>query len=95
MHDNVDISKELQETRILFDNVILTQSSVGGGGGGAGGKSDESLLNIAMDILTKLPKDFDLELALEIYPVTYGESMNTVLVQEMDRFNRYGYNDVD
>jgi len=85
MHDNVDISRELQETKQLFDNVLLT---MGRGEGGGGGKSDDTLYSIATDILGKLPKSFDLEEGQKKYPVTYSESMNTVLVQEMERFNK-------
>lgn len=36
----------------------------------------------------RLPELTDLELVKEKYPVDYNESMNTVLVQEMERFNR-------
>ena len=50
MHDNVDISKELQETKQMFDNVLLTQ----GRGSGGGGSTDEALLHIADDILGKV-----------------------------------------
>ena len=50
MHENVDISKELQETKQLFDNVLLTQ---GGGQGGGAGKADDKLYAIAADILAK------------------------------------------
>ena len=86
MHENVNITRELAETNNLFDSVLLTQG--GAGGGGSGGTDQDALLNdIASDILGKLPKDFDLELALERYPTRYEESMNTVLVQEMERFN--------
>lgn len=85
MHENTDISKELQETKLLFDSVLLTQGRSGGGGGG---DTDAQLNAIAGDILSKMPPDFDIEESIKKYPVDYNESMNTVLVQEMERFNR-------
>jgi dynein heavy chain len=85
MHDNVDMSRELREARELCDAILLTQEQAGGGGDH---KFDSKLADIAADILAKLPKSFDLEAALIKNPPTYGESMNTVLVQEMERFNR-------
>ena len=51
MHDNVDVSKELQETRQLFDSVLLTQGKADAGGHG---KTDDSLFKIASDILAKV-----------------------------------------
>lgn len=51
MHDNVDISKELKETKELFDSVLLTQGASGGSGAG---KADEALYHIAEDILKKV-----------------------------------------
>ncbi|XP_030279356.1 dynein heavy chain 12, axonemal [Sparus aurata] len=85
MHENVDISKDLQQTKFLFDSLLLTQG--GGAKGGASSGSDNTLYDIANDILTKLPSNFDTEAALLKFPVMYEESMNTVLVQEMERYN--------
>uniref|UniRef100_A0A6Q2WX96 Dynein axonemal heavy chain 12 n=1 Tax=Esox lucius TaxID=8010 RepID=A0A6Q2WX96_ESOLU len=85
MHENVDISKDLQQTKLLFDSLLLTQGRGIKGGASSGG--DQALFDIANDILTKLPANFDIEAALVKYPVLYEESMNTVLVQEMERYN--------
>nr|XP_019953955.1 PREDICTED: dynein heavy chain 12, axonemal-like [Paralichthys olivaceus] len=85
MHDNVDISKDLQQTKLLFDSLLLTQG--GGTKGGASSGNENALYEIAEDILTKLPSNFDTEAALSKFPVLYEESMNTVLVQEMERYN--------
>ncbi len=68
----------------LFDAILLTLPRESGGGE----KSAEATANeLALDILGKLPEDFDIHLVMKEYPVIYTESMNTVLRQELIRFN--------
>lgn len=52
MHENVDISKDLQQTKLLFDSLLLTQG--GGAKGGGSSREDNTLYDIANDILTKV-----------------------------------------
>ncbi len=93
MHENVDISKDLQSTRLLFNSILLTlgssqSSSSSSSESSADSSTDKKLMEISKDILAKLPPNFDLEAALHKYPTKYEESMNTVLVQEMERYNK-------
>jgi hypothetical protein len=51
MHDNVDISRELQDANQLFDSMLLT---IGGGGGGGGSSTDDTLYDMASEMLKKV-----------------------------------------
>ncbi|XP_037363374.1 dynein axonemal heavy chain 3 isoform X2 [Talpa occidentalis] len=85
LHENADITKDNQETNQLFQGVLLTLPRQSGGSD----KSPQEVVeDLAQDVLSKLPKDFDLEKIMVKYPVVYEESMNTVLRQELIRFNR-------
>lgn len=86
MHDNADISKDLNETGLLISSVLLTQDSVSSSSGGK--SQDDICRDIATEILSKLPPDFNVAEAQRLFPVKYDESMNTVLIQELVRFNR-------
>lgn len=69
----------------LFDSILLTLPRQTGGGGKS---SAEVIEELAADILSKFPPPFDIEMVMNKYPVVYEESMNTVLRQELIRFNR-------
>jgi len=49
---------------------------------------DDQLKKIAGDILEKIPANFDIEAASKRHPIKYEDSMNTVLQQELLRYNK-------
>jgi dynein heavy chain, axonemal len=86
LHDNANISCALKETSLFFESALSLQSK--GAVGKDGGKSwNDTVEELSKDILGKIPLPFDMEQALLKYPVRYEESMNTVLTQELLRFN--------
>merc|ERR1711988_1250377 len=87
MDDNADITKDNKEVTGLFESILKTQESSDSGGGG-GMSRDEVIAELTKDILTKLPPNFNIEEVQLKYPTLYEESMNTVLTQEMIRYNR-------
>ncbi|KAJ8605524.1 hypothetical protein CTAYLR_000064 [Chrysophaeum taylorii] len=85
LHDNANISCALDETNLLLSTVLSLQPR---STGGAGASWDETLAEVSGDIESRLPPQFDLERAIIDFPVRYEESMNTVLTQELLRFNK-------
>jgi dynein heavy chain len=86
MHLNADITKDQNETYQLLDSIMTTQPRSGGGGGD--GNGPEAVVGLlAADMIERLPEDYDIEIIQGKYPVLYEESMNTVLCQELSRFN--------
>ncbi len=87
MNENADIAKDLNETNQLISSIILTQGR--SGSSSSGGKNQDELTGeIAAGILAQIIPDFDVANIKKVYPVKYEESMNTVLIQELVRYNR-------
>jgi dynein heavy chain len=85
MHENAEITTNQSNTR----NTLLTILSIQPRSSSAGGKTrDQILTEIAVNIETKTPPLFDLEDVMTKYPTEYTESMNTVLTQEVGKYNR-------
>lgn len=83
-HSNADITKDINETNLLLDSVLLCSSE---SSGGEGQSLEEILEKLIQAILGDFPDVYDVADVMKVYPVSYNESMNTVLTQELQRFN--------
>ncbi|ALC44807.1 Dhc62B [Drosophila busckii] len=86
LHANSGITRDLQTTKTLLDSMILLLGSEAAGTAGGGVSPEQMIIDTIAQIQREMPVDMDIEGAAEKYPVNYNESMNTVVVQEMERF---------
>ncbi|KAI7795154.1 dynein axonemal heavy chain 1 [Triplophysa rosa] len=85
LHDNANISFAQNETFALLETLVKLQPRVAAGGG----KSREEIIEeIVKGIGEKIPRLINVQEVMKKYPVMYEESMNTVLVQEVIRYNK-------
>lgn len=66
--------------------MLSTQARSDSSGGGGGRSNEEIISQVASDMFERLPRPIDTSSISEKYPVSYTESMNTVLLQEMIRY---------
>ncbi|CAH1801914.1 unnamed protein product [Owenia fusiformis] len=85
LHPNAEIGYYTQAAKDMWDHLIELQPQTGDTGGGI--SREDFIDKIAKDVLSKIPKVFDIDqirkkLGLEISPTT------VVLLQELERFNK-------
>ena len=85
LHDNANIISAIAECNLLLGTVLTLQPKEGSS---SGSSAEDQVLTLAKDIEKRLPENYDVVAASTAYPVVYSECMNTVLVQELIRFNR-------
>lgn len=93
LHNNALISRAIQETDSIASKVIeiLAGASMTGssssGGAGAVADADDKVITPIVELKERVPEKFIEKMVNTKYPVMPEESMNTVLQQEVVRFN--------
>jgi dynein heavy chain len=86
LHENANITFAQNETfRVLEDLLELQPKTLAG----AGASREEIIEKTAKDILSRVPLPLKIDEIMEKFPVLYEQSMNTVIVQEIIRFDEY------
>jgi dynein heavy chain len=85
MHENAEITTNQNQALALLLNVqsLQTRST------GSGGKSKEQIIEeTAKYLQSKIPNKFDMREIMSKFPTKYEDSMNTVLSQEAEKYNK-------
>merc|ERR1711871_275368 len=85
LHSNAEITCAQNEALDNFRVIQMQQPAVTSGGGKS---RDEIITEACIDMQERVIKPIEVEPVQDKYPVLYEESMNTVLVQEVIRYNR-------
>jgi dynein heavy chain, axonemal len=85
MHDNANITCAITEADSAFAIILSLQPRVASGGSVS---REDLIIEMAKGIQSSLPELYDVEAISMLFPTDYHESMNTVLVQEAQRYNR-------
>jgi dynein heavy chain len=85
MHDNANITSAITEADATFAIILTLQPRVAAG---KGASREDQIIEMAKDFHEVLPNVFDVAQVGLTYPTDYYESMNTVLVQECQRYNK-------
>lgn len=85
LHDNASITSAINETNQLLSTCLSLLPRTAGS---AEKTADEILTEKAQDIFNRMPDVYDIEFVKKKFPIMYEESMNTVLIQELIRYNR-------
>ena len=85
LHPNAELSRSRTEGYSLCSRLLALQP---GGLSVSFQEQRNNILSIADLILAKITGTFDIQSASEKFPLNYYDSMNTVLVQELGRYNK-------
>jgi len=84
-HDNAAITSATNDTLHMFTTVLALQPRTSSG---AGLSREDTIDQLAVDTAQRVPGPYDMEPIMKAFPVRYDESMNTVLQQEIIRYNK-------
>ena len=85
MHENAEILTAQATTRELLETILTIQPRAVSG---TGKTREEIIFEQVISIEKKTPKPYDIKEIAKQYPTQYTESMNTVLIQELIRYNK-------
>ena len=89
LHANANITYQMQQSNTMVDKILSIQPRIGGGGGGL--TPEQIVLERQKAILAEIPGDLEKANGLkELFKKVNDllPSLTTVLVQEMEKFNR-------
>ena len=85
LHENAEITNSQNASRVMIETIQSVQPR---SSSGSGKSREERIEEIATYVQSRTPEVMPSDEIFLKYPTSYQESMNTVLVQEIIRYNR-------